>query len=511
MVHSVHRMSKILEGNGNGNGQSANGLLQLLPKRPASLSRAASSGNKESQVTFQTQDGLELRGVPVRTARHHVVFELYGPAVPLRLSEAWPIFQIVLQGQTVYSGRAVLRHLLDAATKTVCEATLDETQWTNLPLVSALQKDGRIAKEFKTFLKDWQKFYIVSPEFKVAVANMQTFLHDLRLWLDQMELRITSTSKSEASRLKKDLGRIIGQNTTPILTEMFEKFEDITRRVDADLSGVHAAFAKRMLHPLLLCSPFLYRAYYKPLGYAGDYEMVNMMFRDPLEGESLYAKIVNLWFLQQPPAQAHRNRIDYLIHKLDETACLTLKPGKSARILSIGCGPAMEVQKFMARKSFIEHMQFTLMDFNQETLNYTRGVLGQVRNHHSSDMTVDFVKKSVDRILRDGSRRSTTGCEGYDFVYCAGLFDYLANPICQRLMEIMYEWVNPKGLLVATNVSTANPRKPTMDYIMDWHLIYRSAQDLSLLRPGNASAEECVVKADDTGVNIFIEVRKHSV
>jgi extracellular factor (EF) 3-hydroxypalmitic acid methyl ester biosynthesis protein len=77
-------------------------------------------------------------------------------------------------------------------------------------------------------------------------------------------------------------------------------------------------------------------------------------------------------------------------------------------------------------------------------------------------------------------------------------------------MDIMYEWVNPKGLLVATNVSTSNPRKPTMDYIMDWHLIYRSAHDLSRLKPGHAPADECIVKADDTGVNIFMEAKKSS-
>jgi extracellular factor (EF) 3-hydroxypalmitic acid methyl ester biosynthesis protein len=47
-----------------------------------------------------------------------------------------------------------------------------------------------------------------------------------------------------------------------------------------------------------------------------------------------------------------------------------------------------------------------------------------------------------------------------------------------------------------------------MEHIMDWHLIYRSPHDLAKLRPSQASADECVVKADDTGVNNFMEVRK---
>jgi extracellular factor (EF) 3-hydroxypalmitic acid methyl ester biosynthesis protein len=504
-------MSKILDCNGSGNGSGANGLLPPAKKRTAPPPAAAPGAEAgESWVTFQTRDGLELRGALVRAMRHRVVFEVENPTATLRLSEALPVFQIGLQGQKVYSGRAVVRNLVDAGSKIICEAALDEEQWTDLNLILAVRKEGQVAREFKSFLKDWQKFYKVLPEFKVAVADMQTFLHDLRLWLNQVELRLDPTSKPETARLEKDIGHQIGQSTTPILTEMFEKFEDITQRIDADLSGAHEAFARRMLHPLLLCSPFLHRTYCKPLGYAGDYEMVNMMFRNPLEGESLFAKVVNLWFLKQPPAQAHRNRIDYLIRMLDETAFRARKAGKVPRVLSIGCGPAIEVQQFMARKFFIGPMHFTLLDFDQETLNYTRGILERIKSHCHNDMSVEFVHKSVERILREGNRRATTPGEGYDFVYCAGLFDYLADPICQRLMDIMYEWVNPKGLLVATNVSTSNPRKPTMDYIMDWHLIYRSAHDLSRLKPGHAPADECIVKADDTGVNIFMEAKKSS-
>jgi extracellular factor (EF) 3-hydroxypalmitic acid methyl ester biosynthesis protein len=502
-------MSKLLEGNGNGN--EAGSLLQAAKQRtPPPTASALSSEVKESHVAFETHDGLETRGVPMRITRHHIVFELYSPAATLRLSEALPVFQIVLQGRTVYSGRAVVRNLVATDTKLVCEATLDEALWTDLNLILALQNEGQIVNEFKSFLTDWQKFYKVLPEFKVAVADMQTFLHDMRLWLNQLELRTRATSKPETSRLEKELGRQIGESTTPILTQMFEKFEDITHRIDPDLSGPHSAFARRMLHPLLLSSPFLHRTYYKPLGYAGDYEMVNMMFRDPLEGESLFAKVVNLWFLQQPPAQAHRNRIDYLVRKLNETAFRMVKAGKIPRVLSIGCGPAVEVQQFMAREFLVERMHLTLMDFNQETLNYTRGVLEQIKSRHHNDLSMEFVKKSVDRILRDGSRRGAARREEYDFIYCAGLFDYLADPVCRRLTEIMYDWLSPGGLLVVTNVSTSNPRKPTMDYIMDWHLIYRSAHDLSRLKPDNAPAEECVVKSDDTGVNIFLEAKKIS-
>jgi len=116
-------MSKVPDGNGSANGNGANGLLPPAKKRTAPPTASATG---ESGVTFQTRDGVELRGTLVRAARHRVVFEVENPAVTLRLSEALPVFQIVLQGQQVYSGRAVVRSLVDAGSKIVGEATLDE-------------------------------------------------------------------------------------------------------------------------------------------------------------------------------------------------------------------------------------------------------------------------------------------------------------------------------------------------------------------------------------------------
>ena len=71
------------------------------------------------------------------------------------------------------------------------------------------------------------------------------------------------------------------------------------------------SFTERQLHPLLLCCPFMYRIFAKPLGYAGDYEMMNMIVRNDNEGGSLFAKLLQAYILNQAPAIAVRNRVDY--------------------------------------------------------------------------------------------------------------------------------------------------------------------------------------------------------
>ena len=47
-----------------------------------------------------------------------------------------------------------------------------------------------------------------------------------------------------------------------------------------------------------------------------------------------------------------------------------------------------------------------------------------------------------------------------------------------------------------------------MEYIFEWHLVYRDRRILETLRPDTARPDDIAIKNDVTGVNIFIEVRK---
>jgi extracellular factor (EF) 3-hydroxypalmitic acid methyl ester biosynthesis protein len=96
----------------------------------------------------------------------------------------------------------------------------------------------------------------------------------------------------------------------------------------------------------------------------------------------------------------------------------------------------------------------------------------------------------------------------YDLVYCAGLFDYLSDRICRRLLEIFYDMLAPGGLLIATNVHPSNDWRNWMEYLAEWHLVYRDEAQFLHIAPSSAPAENIRVIPDSTGVNIFLEVRK---
>jgi len=292
---------------------------------------------------------------------------------------------------------------------------------------------------------------------------------------------------------------------TPCLNALFERFELACGNVSEEEQPTHGIYAKRQLHPLLLCSPFMHRIYRKPLGYAGDYEMVNMILRDPLEGSSLFAKVLNSWFLSQVPAAAHRNRVTALTQRLIEETARTRARNRPARFYNLGCGPAQEVRAFMEQSPLSDHADFTLLDFNEETLAYTRTSLDDARRRHNRATRIQLVRKSVAQVIKAGLRNVTAE---YDVVYCAGLFDYLPDRVCQQLLNMFYGMLAPGGLLLATNVDPSNPIRNIMGYIFEWCLIERTGPQMSTMIPDGATMDDCKVTAESTGCNVFLEVRK---
>src|ERR1035437_3634094 len=353
-------MSQALNGNGNG-------CTSVLPP-PTTRPHA----RREANVTFTSVDGVALRGALVSMSQHAATFEIYSPTSVLSHSEVLADFSVNFHGKSIYSGRAVVSSLVDDKTKTVCEVALDEDRWLKADPQLLSRHDGQIAKAFKEFLNKWQKCYSVTPEFKLAVADMQTFLRDLRMWLNQLELQIKLAPGLKTEQHDLEIISQLADAAVPAINVLFEKFEAVAKLTSSEQRATHASYMRQHLHPLVLCAPFANRTFEQPRGYAGDYEMVNMIIRNGFEGESIFAKILHFWFVSQPPAKAHRNRITYLAGNIERESYRVARSGRPARICNFACGPAAEIQAFIKTRSFRPRIDFTLADFDGETLEYVQ-------------------------------------------------------------------------------------------------------------------------------------------
>lgn len=472
------------------------------------LTQAKSS---QSVITCRNSQGTELTANLLRIKRYSVVFEVYNPYSILQLSEVLSDFRIMASRRLLYNGKAVVSNLLNTGIVLVCEAMLDEG-WIEVDFLAGItaelgQDSGNtdLKSQFADFMTEWKTGNEVHDPFKIVVADLSSMLSGVQHWLTGIDVGIRTTVTRQREEMEREVFSKVEQRVVEEVLPSMEKFERVAAEVGDEAIAVHKSYVRRQLHPIVLCSPFLFRTYTKPLGYAGDYEMVNMMLRDPYEGSSAFAKILNYALLNTEPVVAHRNRIDFLVDLLRSECLKRVSSGKT-RIFNLACGPAVEVQRFLRECEECELAEIDLLDFNAETLEYTRDRINEARMGGARETKIRYFQRSVHQLLRAATQGGEETFTNYDVVYCAGLFDYLSQRVCKRLVELFCTMVRPGGRVIVTNVAANNPRKAWMEYVMEWNLIYRDNAEMEDLIPENAPVTASSVKADSTGVNLFLEI-----
>lgn len=458
----------------------------------------------QSVITCRNSQGIELTANLLRIKRYSVVFEVYNPYSILQLSEVLADFRIMASRRLLYHGKAVVSNLLNTGIVLVCEATLDEG-WIEVDFLASVAGGTDIGGQFTAFMTEWKSANQVQDPFKLVVADMANMLNGVQHWLTGVDVGIRTTVTRRRDELEEEVFSSVQARVIEEVLPSMERFELVAGEVDENEAPVHKAYVRRELHPLVLCSPFLYRTYTKPLGYAGDYEMVNMMLRNPYEGSSAFAKLLNFTLLHTEPVVAHRNRIDFLI---DVLMGETRRRGglSKTRVFNLACGPAVEIQRFLRDYDESDLIEIDLLDFNAETLEYTRERIQEARMAGGRETLVRYFQRSVHQLLRSAAQGGEEDFTGYDVVYCAGLFDYLSQRVCKKLVELFCTMVKPGGRVIVTNVSASNPRKAWMEYLMEWNLIYRDRDEMEDLVPEGFPVKAVEITEDVTGVNLFLDI-----
>ena len=453
-------------------------------------------------ISFRNSQGEAVRGTLTNVQRRSLVMEIYNPYSIVQVSEVLNDLNIRSGERSIYKGKAVVTSLLNTGLMAVVSVVLID-EWTDLNVV----RDDltRISDEAQRFVDDWQSRFRIGRTYQVAVSETRAFLSETARWADQADMS-GILPRNEDGRIRSDVFLDLARPIMVKGAEYFDRIEEETRAVPADDAVAHRSFLQTALHPLLLRAPFVYRTFVKPLGYAGDYEMVNQILGDPQQGPSTYFQIVNAQFLQAAVVKAHCNRIDTLVDYLNRAADLAKREQRQVSILNVGCGPAVEIQRFIETHPDPGCLSFTLVDFSEETLAYTRERIDSAARAGGKTTNVNLVHESVHDLLKRAVRpEATTDGELFDFVYCAGLFDYLSDKVCARLLQYFVQRSRPGGSILVTNVHSSNPNTGVMEHVLEWHLIYRDERSLEAVLP--SPREDTRIYTDDTGVNVFAEFR----
>ncbi|CAH0439570.1 class I SAM-dependent methyltransferase PhcB [Ralstonia pseudosolanacearum] len=448
-------------------------------------------------VSFRNSQGQQVRGTIITLQRRALVMEVYNPYSIVQVSEVLSDLAIKMGTRQAYIGKAVVVSLVNTGLTAVVSVTLTE-EWRGLADVQDSPK--LVGDEARAFVQDWEERFRIRHDYQIVVNEMRAFLAEVSRWVEQVDLS-ESLPKDSHGKLRMDVFLELAEPIMYKIKHYLDWLESEAAEVEPELAPSHRTFAQTALHPLLLRAPFVYRTYTKPLGYAGDYEMVNQILSDPREGPSTYFQIVNATFLSAAVARAHRNRIDILVNYLGELAARAQAAGRRFKVLNVGCGPAAEIQRFIREHPEPDWLAFRLIDFSEETLEYTRQEMDGVQHAAKKQVDVEFVHESVHQLLKRRVAPGTPEAGEFDAVYCAGLFDYLSDKVCSRLLAYFAASTRQGGTVLATNVHSNNPEKLGMEHLLEWYLVYRDEERMTALLP--PGSEQVRVFTDDTGVNVF--------
>jgi extracellular factor (EF) 3-hydroxypalmitic acid methyl ester biosynthesis protein len=263
-------------------------------------------------------------------------------------------------------------------------------------------------------------------------------------------------------------------------------------------------FTELVLTPEMRAGAIWDRSYIKPLGYPGDYQIMNQVYDWERLGANVYQQLVHRLGLEV--AECIDTRMQVVRGKIAEIV-RTKGQDRPARILSLGSGPAREIETFLdgphARAGKVE---FTLVD--QETLAlgyaYDRAYPPSLRLGGSARL--QCMNISFTDILRVNGGLQAVAPQ--DLIYSVGLLDYLSDRRAGMLVRRLYEALSPGGLLIIGNMNeTALSNLWPMEFIADWTLQYRSDAEMRVWAEG-LNPEECWTETEKTGRVRLLYLRK---
>jgi extracellular factor (EF) 3-hydroxypalmitic acid methyl ester biosynthesis protein len=259
----------------------------------------------------------------------------------------------------------------------------------------------------------------------------------------------------------------------------FAGLMDICERVGGSQDSLKAMCRQQLGH-WLFRSRHWNRAYFKPHGYPGDFRMIEWLY--DLEHAQF----------DDPTQPAIVNCMDYLMSTVHSTRMLWERRRTFARTLSreharhagrlrvldVAAGGARYVRDFLLNLESASNVEVSIVDQDASAIAFcrTRSLapwLAQVSTHCLP------IRQLGDR-FREGP---------FDLIVCAGLLDYLPDAAAAALLLQLSSALVPGGLLSFSNFHPSDPSRLVKEWLVDWPIIYRTADACRQLLPAHLEIE----------------------
>jgi len=212
--------------------------------------------------------------------------------------------------------------------------------------------------------------------------------------------------------------------------------------------------------------PFTNWSFSKPRGYSGDAQLLDFIYghesvSEEIANASPLGSAIYNYTKDASSSVAVRERRDLLTQHVDEMAT---SRGADVEIMTIAAGHLREANRSVALQ---ENRIKRWVALDQDPLS-----IGSIRRDFAGTC-IEPVDGSVRSLLTNQHRLGK-----FDFIYAAGLYDYLNDKVSVKLTKKCLSMLKPNGVFMFANFAEDIVVDGYMETFMNWALLLRSEPDM---------------------------------
>jgi len=240
------------------------------------------------------------------------------------------------------------------------------------------------------------------------------------------------------------------------------------------------------------------RASEKPMGYAGDFMLLDMIFRNELTARGIGYHF-DRYFLSYPGSEAVRERSFWVIKRVE--AIRDARKSRELSLLDLGCGPVSIERTLIQRSPENFYYRTTGIDYDENALEFA--------SRHFEPPNAGFIARRENLISAEGLNAIEKEAAAADLCMCMGLVEYLEDDTVLAVLESLF-----RGCRVGTHIFTANYipghySRTAMEWLLDWRLVYRTEDKMrGLAKKAGFKEGKISSRLDPTGSIVLMELER---
>ena len=229
-------------------------------------------------------------------------------------------------------------------------------------------------------------------------------------------------------------------------------------------------------------------AYQKPHGYAGDFEIIDKIYRNHKTSQKNLEKWDDYFHTLAAP-KAVRNRKEYFVNLLNTIS----EKYPEAKVLNIASGPGRCMNSWMEENPK-NSVSIECIELDPKAIEFSKKL---------NSKYLDKIHFEEKNILRFKPKKK------YHLIWASGIFDYFNDNVFSALVKRLTPALEEGGSLIIGNFAVGNPSQPEMEVFGKWILNHRSAEQLmELASTVSDDVSDISVNSEREGVNLFLHIMK---